>query len=185
MKDCRESMERALKVCFAWGKPPCQVGGRCASSRLRLTAVCSFGQEFFCRQASAVPAWGKLPCQAGCRCAASHLRLTAVCPFGQEFFCRQASAVPAWGKTAMPSGRSLRVLPLAADRRMSIQPGTLLQASLRQSSRPNGRMAVFETKFDKSLCRLAWKRYNCLVRQINLQMNAGFSWRRYVKRYFN
>ena len=104
MKDCRESMERALKVCFAWGKPPCQVGGRCASSRLRLTAVCSFGQEFFCRQASAVPAWGKPPCQAGGRCASSRLRLTAVCPFGQEFFCRQASAVPAWGKPPCQAG---------------------------------------------------------------------------------
>jgi len=70
------------------------------------------------------------------------------------------------GETAMPSGISLRCIPLAADRRMSIQPGVLLQASLRQNSRLNGRMAVFETKFDKGLCRLAQKRYNCLERHV-------------------
>ena len=59
------------------------------------------------------------------------------------------------GGTVMPSGMPLRVLPLAADRRMSIQPGVLLQASLRQNSRLNGRMAVFETKERSTISELS------------------------------
>lgn len=114
----------------------------------------------------AVPAWGKPPCQVGFRCAASRLRLTAVCPFNQEFFCKQACDISAWGETAMPSGMPLRVLPLAADRRMFCQTEHSLQASLRRMLCLTERMAVFETKFDKGLCRLAQKRYNCLERHV-------------------
>ena len=130
------------------------------------------------------------------------------CLGGWSILCRQACArnsSPRLEGTAMPSGISLRYIPLAADRRMSIQPGVLLQASLRhlrlgETAMPSGmplrvlplaadrrmfcqtehslqaslrrmlclteRMAVFETKFDKGLCRLAQKRYNCLERHV-------------------
>ena len=130
---------------------------------------CLGGQSILCKQACDISAWGKPPCQVGCRCASSHLRLIAVCSVKQSILCKQACARNCSlrpGENAMPSGMPLRCIPLAADRRMSIQPGVLLQASLRQNSRLNGRMAVFETKFDKGLCRLAQKRYNCLERHV-------------------
>lgn len=136
----------------------------------------------------AVPAWGKPPCQAGCRYASSRLRLTAVCPFNQEFFCKQAcdrNSSPRLEETAMPSGILLRCIPLAADRRMFCQTEHSLQASLRRMLCLTERMAVFETKFDKGLCRLAWKRYNCLERHVFFADMPEQSWRRYVKRYFN
>ena len=157
LRRAEHSLQASLRH-LRLGKPPCQVGCRCASSHLRLTAVCPFNQEFFCKQACDISACGKPPCQAGCRCASSRLRLIAVCSVKQSILCKQACARNCSlrpGENAMPSGMPLRCIPLAADRRMSIQPGVLLQASLRQNSRLNGRMAVFETKFDKGLCRLA------------------------------
>ena len=100
------------------------------------------------------------------------LRLIAVCPSGQSILCKQACAAapPTRGKRhAKRDSAHLRCIPLAADRRMPVRSEHPLQASLRRMLWPDGRMAVFETKFDKGVCRLAQKRYNCLVRQISLR----------------